>query len=52
MGFTYGSNVKYAPMLEFGTRRMRKRPYLAPSMRLVAKQAPKIFRLALAETMR
>jgi len=28
----YGSNVPYAPMLEFGTRRMKPRPYIKPTL--------------------
>lgn len=28
----FGSNVPYARLLEFGTRRMKKRPYLKPIM--------------------
>lgn len=32
----YGSNVPYAKLLEFGTRRMKKRPYLKPTMPKIA----------------
>jgi HK97 gp10 family phage protein len=32
----YGSNVPYARFLEFGTRRMKKRPYLRPTMPKIA----------------
>ena len=39
LGFEYGSNVPYARFLEYGTRRMRKRPYITPVM---AKVSPRI----------
>ena len=48
LGYELGSSVPYAPMLEFGTRRMKKRPYLKPSMAIVEKKLEKIF----AEAMR
>lgn len=35
LGFEFGSNVAYAKHLEFGTSRVRRRPYLKPSMRAV-----------------
>ena len=35
IGFEFGSNVPYAKYLEFGTSRVRRRPYLKPSMRAV-----------------
>lgn len=35
LGFEFGSNVPYAKHLEFGTSRVRRRPYLKPSMRAV-----------------
>lgn len=46
LGYELGSSVVYAPFLEFGTRRMKKRPYLKPSMDIVAKALPSIFRAA------
>ena len=33
LGFTFGSPVPYAKYLEFGTRHVRRRPYLRPAMR-------------------
>lgn len=32
LGWQIGINVKYAPWLEFGTKRMRPRPYVRPVM--------------------
>lgn len=29
---TIGTNTEYAPFVEFGTRRMRERPYLFPAL--------------------
>ena len=46
---TFGSNVKYAPFLEFGTRRMTRRPYLKPSMPSIQKFSLGAFRIAIAE---
>lgn len=40
---SYGSRVPYARMLETGTLRMRKRPYLAVAVPLVRSAAPRIF---------
>ena len=48
LGFELGSNVPYAPMLEFGTRRMKARPYIKPSILSVQKRIPRFF----AEAMR
>lgn len=39
----YGSRVSYAPMLEYGTRRMAKRPYIAPVLEIMAGKLEKIF---------
>ena len=38
----YGSSVRYAPFLEFGTRRMKKRPYLARALPPVQRRADAI----------
>jgi hypothetical protein len=46
LGYELGSNVVYAPMLEYGTRRMKPRPYLKPSMAIVAKRLSSIFQTA------
>lgn len=45
--FRFGSNLKYAKMLEYGTRHMKARPYIRPSIRLVAPNAPKIIAAAI-----
>ena len=39
----YGSKVTYAPMLEYGTRKMAKRPYIAPVLEFMSAQVEKIF---------
>lgn len=39
----YGSKVEYAPMLEYGTRNMAKRPYIAPVLEIMATKVEKIF---------
>lgn len=36
---TIGTNVEYAPFVEFGTRRMRARPFLFPAFQ---QEAPKL----------
>lgn len=46
LGYELGSNVPYAPFLEFGTRRMKKRPYLKPAIEIVGKRLPAIFAAA------
>lgn len=43
---TIGSSVYYAPFLEYGTRRMRARPYLKPTLPSIASAAPRIFTTA------
>ena len=35
----FGSNVPYASMLEFGTRRMKPRPYIKPTLPSIASRA-------------
>lgn len=49
VGFIYGSTVKYAPWLEYGTARVKPRPYLRPAMAAVGKRMGKIFAFALKE---
>jgi HK97 gp10 family phage protein len=44
----YGSRVFYAPMLEFGTRKMRPRPFLRPSVKAFATVVERIFATAVA----
>lgn len=39
----YGSKVTYAPMLEYGTRKMAKRPYIAPVLEFMSAHVEKIF---------
>ena len=36
--YTVGTNVHYAPYVEFGTRKMAAKPYLRPAARQVALQ--------------
>jgi len=43
MRYVFGSNVPYAPMLEYGTRNMKRRPYLKPMMDDTTKRAVAIF---------
>ena len=38
----FGSRVLYAPFLEFGTRRIRPRPYVKPTLNAVGKRAAQI----------
>jgi len=38
----YGSRVKYAPFLEYGTKRIKKRPYLARAVPKVQEKAEAI----------
>lgn len=33
-----GTNVEYAPFVEFGTRKMQARPYLRPSVRKIVRE--------------
>jgi hypothetical protein len=47
LGYEMGSSVVYAPMLEYGTRRMKARPYIKPTLPLVAKKLPNIFATAM-----
>ena len=35
--YAVGTNVEYAPYVEFGTRKMRAKPYLRPAAERVAK---------------
>lgn len=40
---TFGSRVPYAMFLEFGTRRVRRRPYIAPTLEKFRPRLPAIF---------
>jgi hypothetical protein len=40
---TFGSRVPYAVFLEFGTRRVRRRPYIAPTLEKFRPRLPAIF---------
>jgi hypothetical protein len=42
VGFAYGSNLKYARYLEYGTRWIRQRPYVRPVFAIVSKRAERI----------
>jgi hypothetical protein len=48
----FGSNVPYARLLEFGTRRMKKRPYIAPSMRPIADTSLKLLAAGIRKALR
>lgn len=39
-----GSNVPYASMLEFGTRRMKPRPYIKPTLPAIAAMSTRVLR--------
>jgi len=43
---TFGSRVPYAVFLEFGTRRVRRRPYIAPVLEKFRPRLPAIFAVA------
>jgi hypothetical protein len=43
----YGSNVPYAPMLEFGTRRMKPRPYIKPTLPQISVIAERFMKAAM-----
>lgn len=47
LGYELGSSVLYAPFLEYGTRRMKARPYLKPAIKIVEKSLPQIFAAAM-----
>jgi hypothetical protein len=47
ISFTYGSNLKYARALEFGTRRVRSRPYVRPVFNALNKRALTIVKNAI-----
>ena len=49
---TFGTRVEYAPFLEYGTARMRQRPFLRPVMPLVARRLPSEFQKAIRERFR
>jgi hypothetical protein len=42
----YGSNVPYAPMLEFGTRRMKPRPYIKPTLPQISNISQRFIKIA------
>jgi hypothetical protein len=42
----YGSNVPYAPMLEFGTRRMKPRPYIKPTLPQISMISQRFLKIA------
>lgn len=47
----FGSNLKYARFLEFGTARIKPRPYIRPVMAAVSNSAVKIMRDEIARQM-
>jgi hypothetical protein len=48
----FGSNVPYARLLEFGTRRMKKRPYLKPSLKPIADVSIKLIAVQIKAALR
>ena len=48
VSFVYGSNLKYARALEYGTRRMRARPYVRPVLNALNKRALTVVKNAIA----
>lgn len=44
VGWRIGINVKYAPFLEFGTRRMRARPFVKPVLKKMQTLGPRMVR--------
>jgi len=49
---SYGSNVEYAPYIEFGTRHMAAQPYLRPSADWLRKNGSRIFAKVLKGALR
>lgn len=47
-----GTNLKYGAALEFGTKKMAARPWLAPAVRQAAKDVADIFKKALKDTIK
>jgi hypothetical protein len=47
----YGSNLFYAPFMEYGTRFVRPRPYLRPVLQLFKPKIKDIFRIAIAKAL-
>ena len=47
LGYELGSNVPYARILEFDSRRIKARPYIKPSIGIVLKRLPAIFSAAM-----
>lgn len=43
----FGSNVFYAPYLEFGTRRMKPRPYIKPTLPAIASVSERFIAIGL-----
>jgi hypothetical protein len=48
----FGSNVPYSRLLEFGTRRMKKRPYLRPSMPIIADKSIRLIAVQIKAALR
>jgi hypothetical protein len=48
----FGSSLFYAPLLEYGTARMKARPYLAPTIPVLDSIAPKLFAAAMQRRLR
>jgi HK97 gp10 family phage protein len=51
-GVTFGSDKKYAPFLEFGTRRMRPRPHVRPVVKEMQVRANEVIAAAIIRRQR
>ena len=50
--YEVGTNVDYAPHVEFGTRHMRAQPYMQPAIDETRKEFPSLIRGGLASRLR
>ena len=49
---SFGSNVPYAAPLEYGTRFVKKRPYIATTLPVLQKELPRVFQIVYARAFR
>lgn len=47
-----GTNVEYAPYVEYGTRRMGAQPYLRPAMDITRKSCAALYSQAISEELK